>query len=403
MWCVSVSHNAVSGNLMSRRIYRMRVTGGNITGPTKPPPAAPRRATANNRDFVLIQSAYGSGSSGGSSSSDEEGQDVDGEDMLSIQLMSDLYLEPQKSVGHRFSVGATHLALLGNLGSIAKNKNVYFRSVLMRGLLPKYEVVLMVPGNAEVHGTSWGAMMRDMDKFQKLLAAKRGKGARLGTFCLLNRTTYVFSNSPLPSSSFSPSPSPSSSSSSSSEGDGSDGDGDGQQQQGGRDIAVLGCPLFSHIPDSEAEKTSFGQNDFLLTRDWSVEKHNAAHAADLAWLNRRAAELERDETVGAVVIMTHWSPTTHPRTRSGRESFREHGSYFATDLSREPCWNSAKVRAWCWGHTHRNVDMLLPRGEGGSLLAPIRVMSNQMGFGGRGALAGTSGFPFRANFGMDFE
>lgn len=333
--------------------------------------------------------------------------------MLSIQLMSDLYLEPRKGVRHRFSVGATHLALLGNLGSFAGKRGAYLRSVLASVLLPRFEVVLMVPGNAEVHGTSWGAMMRDMDRFQRLLAVKRGRGARLGSFCLLNRTTYVFSNSPLPSSSSSPSslsppssPSSPSPPSSSSEGGSSDGDGDGQQQ-GGRDIAILGCPLFSHIPDSEAEKTSFGQNDFLLTKDWSVEKHNAAHAADLAWLNRRTAELERDETVGAVVIMTHWSPTTHPRTRSGRESFRKHGGYFATDLSREPCWNAAKVRAWCWGHTHCNVDLLLPRGqegeEGGPPLAPIRVMSNQMGFGGRGALAGTSGFPFRVNFGMDFE
>jgi hypothetical protein len=44
-----------------------------------------------------------------------------------------------------------------------------------------------------------------------------------------------------------------------------------------------------------------------------------------------------------------------------------------TDLADEPCWQSAAVKVWAFGHTHFNCDY---RDE----KHPKRVISNQRGY-----------------------
>jgi hypothetical protein len=68
--------------------------------------------------------------------------------------------------------------------------------------------------------------------------------------------------------------------------------------------------------------------------------------------------------VKRVLIISHWSPSTDQRSIEQRHWGSRITSGFSTDLSREKCWISQKVRTWGFGHTHYNCD-LLPRGKTG--------------------------------------
>lgn len=75
---------------------------------------------------------------------------------------------------------------------------------------------------------------------------------------------------------------------------------------------MLGCSLFSHIPQAEQEIVGFKIRDFYHIEKWIVETHNEAHIRDLAWLNATVEALEKEQDVD-LIILTHWSPSTDPR------------------------------------------------------------------------------------------
>jgi hypothetical protein len=54
-------------------------------------------------------------------------------------------------------------------------------------------------------------------------------------------------------------------------------------------LRVLGVTLWSHVPPENAAQLTSYLADYHAIRRWTVETHNAEHAADVAWLR---AELE---------------------------------------------------------------------------------------------------------------
>jgi len=109
--------------------------------------------------------------------------------------------------------------------------------------------------------------------------------------------------------------------------------------------------------------------------DWNVGDHNAAHQADLDWLNREVAAIVDSEPQRSVVVFTHHSPTlledaNNPRHLIDAADVR---SGFVTDLSAEMCWRSEAVELWAFGHTHFNCDFLDP-------MTKKRVFANQPGY-----------------------
>jgi hypothetical protein len=140
------------------------------------------------------------------------------------------------------------------------------------------------------------------------------------------------------------------------------------------DITILGCTLWSHIPPAASEEVGRRLNDFRRIHQWSVERHNAAHASDVAWLDSECAKIRAAEPGRRVVVLTHHAPAV-----SGTSAPQHEGSTssslrtaFATDMSGRPCWGPP-VKLWGFGHTHFCCDFM-SRG--------VRIVSNQRGYEG---------------------
>ena len=273
---------------------------------------------------------------------------------MAIQILSDLHLESPKSYDtFQITPTAPYLGLLGDIGLVARHKDdlLGFLTVQLR----QFRAVLFVPGNHEAYHSSWPevlSILRDFERDNN--AAKNELGTGTGTFVLLDRAVF-----------WPPPP-----------------------DDHTHSTVVLGCSLFSAVPpeSAEAEAVGNGLNDFYHTgADWDVAAHDAAHARDLAWLNEQVAELEDEEEdnyaaakdIKTIIIFTHWSPTRNPSAVDPKHSGSPISSAFSTDLSRERCFTSPKVRAWAFGHTHYNCDFLVERGNGAG---PLRLFTNQRGY-----------------------
>lgn len=140
-------------------------------------------------------------------------------------------------------------------------------------------------------------------------------------------------------------------------------------------ITILGCTLFSAIDAAQATGVSMFVTDFARIRDWAVERHNAAHQADLKWLNETVARVNTEEPHRQILIFTHYAPTILPQAHDPRHLKDDTGvrSAFMTDLSGEVCWASSNVRLWAFGHTHHNCDFADPT-------TGKRVIANQKGY-----------------------
>lgn len=253
--------------------------------------------------------------------------------MGEFQILSDLHLEsPSAYDVFDIPAKAPHLALLGDIGNVRDAGFFPF----IEAQLSKFRTVFFLLGNHEPYHSSWAKVMSKIRDFGREIdqRAEREPGSHLGQFVFLDRTRYDISD----------------------------------------DVTVLGCTLYSHVPSENAERVSFGLNDFYQVDDWTVEKHNAAHATDLAWLNAQFATIEPGRKI---VVLTHHSPVTRDaRAVDPAHAGNAISSGFATDLSGEECWTDSRVAVWAFGHTHYNCDFEVGGVGGGGK----RVVSNQRGY-----------------------
>lgn len=146
-------------------------------------------------------------------------------------------------------------------------------------------------------------------------------------------------------------------------------------------VTILGATLFSRITDEQRGTASLFVSDFSNITGWNVDRHNAARAADLAWLNHEVTAIGREKeakggaimTSGldkperrSIVILTHYSQTYLPGANDPDQSGDGRGVQvaFATDLSAEPYWTSPDVKLWALGHTHFSCDFVDEGGKG---------------------------------------
>ncbi|KAK2610067.1 hypothetical protein N8I77_003524 [Diaporthe amygdali] len=260
-----------------------------------------------------------------------------------LQIMSDLHLETPKFLpmynDFRIEVRAQHLALLGDIG-IANDDNLID---FLNRQLRQFEIVFYVLGNHEPYSSTYDDAVARMVAFEESTASGRvfesqedGSHVRHGRFVFLNRRRFNLSP----------------------------------------EVTILGCTLFSHISDEQRSTVSLFVSDFSNIVDWSVDKHNAAHQADLAWLNAQVEAIARDEPHRSVVVLTHYSPTAAPEANDSEhiEDSRGVQSAFVTDLKEEPCWVSPLVKVWAFGHTHYNCDFVDEK-------TAKLVVANQRGYG----------------------
>ncbi|KAF4782433.1 calcineurin-like phosphoesterase [Colletotrichum scovillei] len=250
---------------------------------------------------------------------------------MAIQIVSDIHLESPRAYDiFEIVPQAPYLGLLGDIGNVAAHQEECLAFLTQQ--LRQFRAVLFVPGNHEAYHSRWDSILGILQEFQA--AAK--KDSSLGDFVLLDRSMFQVPDS---------------------------------------NIVILGCSLFSFIPPESADSVSMGLQDFFQIDDWEISSHNEAHKRDLSWLNSQVAELETSEA--RVIIFSHWSPTRDARASDPRHAQSPITSGFATDLSKEDCFKSARVKLWAFGHTHYNCDFSVER-EGDT--EPLRLIANQRGY-----------------------
>lgn len=257
--------------------------------------------------------------------------------MVAIQILSDLHLESPKGYD-MFEIvpKAPYLALLGDIGNIVPHTEECL--AFLTHQLRQFRVVLFVPGNHEAHGSTWTETLDILKQFEHDVEAN--EELELGQFVLLDRGIVT-----LPATT---------------------------DDEESKPIVILGCSLFSHIPPDREMKVEMGLQDFYQTTSWSARAHTEAHARDLAWLNEQV-QLHHG---AKVVIFTHWSPSTDPRSMDPRFVDSPITPGFSTDLSDQTCFASGNVTLWAFGHTHYNCDFTMDRKDAG----PLRLMTNQRGY-----------------------
>ncbi|OCK78656.1 hypothetical protein K432DRAFT_356359 [Lepidopterella palustris CBS 459.81] len=249
---------------------------------------------------------------------------------IQLQILSDLHLETPatRPTYAEFSITprCPNLALLGDIGNVLDPLLLEFLGIQLQ----KFELVFLVLGNHEPYGSSYPATKQLIRGFEERVNVPReGRGR----FVFLDQTRFDFGDS----------------------------------------VTVLGCTFFSRISPSQSASISRFVSDFSNIDDWDVAAHNAAHAADLAWLNAEVARIEQEEPQRAIVVLTHYSPTLLAAANDPRHVGDEAGvrSAFVTDVSAEVCWRSKSVRVWGFGHTHCCCDFV----DAGK-----RVVANQKGY-----------------------
>lgn len=251
--------------------------------------------------------------------------------VMAVQIISDVHLEsPMAYDVFDITPTAPYLALLGDIGYIEAH-NTDCLAFLTRQL-KQFKAVLFVPGNHEAYRSNWDDTIQLLRIFEK----ETRDDASLGEFVLLDRAAYRLPDT---------------------------------------NVVVLGCSLFSHILPDKHLAVGMGLNDFYQTTDWTTDTHNDMHQRDVAWLNRQVADLDRSDV--RIIILSHWSPSLHPRAMDPKHAGSSIASAFATDMSEQPCFKSNKVKAWAFGHTHYNCDFSLDHGHG---VEPVRLVTNQRGY-----------------------
>lgn len=247
---------------------------------------------------------------------------------MALQILSDLHLEYPKAYDiYEVVPKAPYLALLGDIGNVVKHKDD-FTAFLTKQLM-QFKAVLFVSGNHEPYESTWPETLKVLRTFEEDVR----KNPAIGAFVLLDRGFFKVPES---------------------------------------NVTILGCSLFSNIPPEKKLYLRDGLQDFYQTREWDVYAHNEAHMRDLSWLN---AEIDKHDA--KIIILTHWSPSTDPRSTDAKHSKSPISSGFSTDLSNQHCFQSDKVKVWAFGHTHYNCDLTVER-EG--ISGPLRLLANQRGY-----------------------
>ncbi|KAL4945756.1 hypothetical protein BDV06DRAFT_8808 [Aspergillus oleicola] len=245
----------------------------------------------------------------------------------SFQVLSDLHLEiGQQYSSFKIPVCAKHLVLAGDVGRLVDYDN--YRTFLKQQT-EQFELVFLVLGNHEFYNDTFVAGLERAQQLEK-------EPCMNGRLVLLNQRRFD-----IPESS----------------------------------VTVLGCSLWSQIPDESRDMVRMKIQDFEKIKGWNVDDHNAAHKSDISWLLGEVRPISeenksRDQSEKrSILVTTHHAPSLK-RTSEPKHEKKPWSVAFGTDvLNNLP--RSSPVRAWVFGHTHYTTEF---RERG------VRVVANQRGY-----------------------
>ncbi|KAL3433671.1 Metallo-dependent phosphatase-like protein [Aspergillus tetrazonus] len=243
----------------------------------------------------------------------------------SFQVLSDLHLEVNEQyLSFEIPLCSKHLILAGDVGRLLDYDN--YLSFLQRQT-DRFDRVFLVLGNHEFYNGTFTAGLQKARQLEQ-------EPSLNGRLVLLHQRRYDIP---------------------------------------GSHVTVLGCTLWSRVPDDARDIVSSKIQDFKKIQDWTVDDHNGSHEADLAWLLNEIGsiqiEAKKQSQKRSILVVTHHAPSLQ-KTSSPQHANSPWGSAFGTEiLPRLP--KSSGVKAWVFGHTHYTTKFKI---QG------IRVVANQRGY-----------------------
>jgi predicted phosphodiesterase len=245
---------------------------------------------------------------------------------VSLQVLSDLHLEVnQQYSSFEIPASSKYLVLAGDVGCLQDYEGYL---AFLKKQTDIFEIVLLVLGNHEFYNDTFQSGLEQARKLEHEPMLK-------GRLVLLHQRRYDIP---------------------------------------GSHVTVLGCTLWSRIPEESEGLVVAKVQDFKTITSWSIDSHNSAHESDLTWLRGQVQEVrqENDKTNKktdrrSIVVVTHHAPSV-TRTSSPKHAENPWTCAFGTDLLSGP-WNG--VNLWIFGHTHFTTEFKE---------RDIRVISNQRGY-----------------------
>lgn len=249
-----------------------------------------------------------------------------GRDALTVQIMSDLHLEVgQQYQTFDFPVTGKWLVLAGDIGRLIDYDS--YRAFLEHQV-QRFDKVALVLGNHEFFGLTYEEGISRAEQ----LASEPSLRTKM---LLLHRKVW-------------------------------------RDERSG--VIIMGCTLWSSIPDSAKEVVKLKISDYKKIDGWSVDKHNQQHAEDAAWLTSELQNLSiasipnvepRDRNI---LVVTHHAPSLEG-TSAPEHINNPWTPAFASDLL--PRLNTEKVKAWVFGHTHYTTEFRC---------LGVQLIANQRGY-----------------------
>ncbi|KAJ5995036.1 calcineurin-like phosphoesterase [Penicillium waksmanii] len=226
-----------------------------------------------------------------------------------FQILSDLHLEVNREYdSFEIPVCSKYLILAGDIGRLVDyDEYLAFLEKQTR----KFQTVFLVLGNHEFYGLSFDSALEKARKLEQEPSLK-------GRLVWLHQHRVDIPDSK---------------------------------------ISILGCVLWSHIPENTKEIVSSRTKDFKHIQNWTANQHNVVHTSDLTWLRRELdnihhENLKKPSETRSVLVITHHAPslqgTSNPKYENSPWS-----SAFATDLLSQ---GLDGVNTWVFGHTHYSTE-----------------------------------------------
>lgn len=240
--------------------------------------------------------------------------------MVLFQIASDIHLEVNHEyASYNIPAAAPYLILAGDIGQLSEYEE--YLSFLERHT-KEFKLILLVLGNHEFYGADHPT---GVETARKLVL-----DARLdGKVVFLDGSTYHVADS---------------------------------------DISVLGCTLWTSIPDDKVETVMSRVKDYQYIKDWSAQVHNQCHDRDLTWLQNEVGSIYRRFPERKLIIVTHHAPCSN-QTSKPQYANNPWNCAFASDIIQSGTLPGVYV--WVFGHTHYSTDFFK---DG------IRVIANQRGY-----------------------
>ncbi|KAL6690553.1 putative calcineurin-like phosphoesterase [Trichoderma pleuroticola] len=239
-----------------------------------------------------------------------------------IQILSDLHLEiGQQYTSYTFPVTAPFLLLAGDIGRLIDYDNYL---AFLETQASRYKKVFLVLGNHEFYELDYDA---GLGMAQRL----SGEPSLKDSVILLNKSRWDDPDS---------------------------------------NLTILGCTLWSAIPEEAATMIETKINDFKKIIGWTTQKHNQIHTEEAKWLREQVAQLaaQGQDDSRQIIIATHHAPCVQGTSKPA-DTNNPWTPAFATDLVTKGNWSN--VTCWSFGHTHYSTDFQYNG---------IRLLANQRGY-----------------------